>query len=82
MSAVWSNIVFNEYMRLILGPTAHAQLELGPFEGEYDPNLNPDLDTEFSTAAFRYGHTLLPDEIVYTTQTFNPFERILMRDVS
>ena len=70
-------------MTIILGETAHAQLGLDPvFGSDYDPDSNPDLTTEFMTAGFRYGHTLLPDEIVYTTQTFNPFERILMRDVS
>ena len=70
-------------MTIILGETAHAQLGLDPvFGSDYDPDSNPDLTTEFMTAGFRYGHTLLPEEIVYTNTSFTEFHSKLLRSVS
>lgn len=52
-------ITFNEFLPALLGPTAPR-----PFAG-YNPNVNPGIANEFSTAAFRIGHTLVGDDIEF-----------------
>lgn len=50
-------IVYNGYLPSILGPNA-----LPAFTG-YNPNLNADIRTEFSTVGFRFGHSLLSSTV-------------------
>jgi peroxidase len=46
-------VTYQEFLPALLGP--HA---LKPYTG-YDPGTNPGVSNEFSTAAFRVGHTFL-----------------------
>ena len=46
-------ITYEEWLPLLLGDDA-----LSPFTG-YDDTVNPGIANEFSTAAFRFGHTML-----------------------
>lgn len=50
-------ITYREFLPALLGPGA-----LRPYRG-YDPMVNPGIANEFSTAAFRIGHTLVNDRI-------------------
>jgi hypothetical protein len=50
-------ITFNEFLPALLGPAAP-----GKYTG-YNPNVNPSVSTEFSTVAFRFGHSMLDDDI-------------------
>ena len=50
-------ITYNEFIPALMGRNAVA-----PYSG-YDHNVNPSMSNEFSTAAFRFGHSLLDDEI-------------------
>ena len=52
-------IVFDEFLPILLGKKGFEK-HIGPYTG-YKPYLNPNIATEFSTAAFRYGHSLLLD---------------------
>ncbi len=52
-------ITYNEWLPAVLGPNA-----LPPYRG-YDPAANPGLTNEFSTAAFRFGHSLLGDDVEF-----------------
>lgn len=52
-------ITYQEFLPALLGPRA-----LRPYQG-YRPDVNPGLATEFSTAAFRIGHTLINDDIQF-----------------
>jgi hypothetical protein len=49
-------ITYTQYLPDILGPSAPK------FTG-YNPNVNPSIATEFSTVAFRFGHSLLSNLI-------------------
>jgi peroxidase len=53
-TAEYQNIIYTEYLPLLIG---HV---LGPYSG-YDPTLNAQVTQEFSTAAFRVGHSEVSD---------------------
>lgn len=50
-------ITYNEFLPALLGSDA-----LSEYTG-YDPNVNPNIANEFSTAAYRFGHSLLSPEL-------------------
>ncbi len=49
-TAEYQNIIYEEYLPLLLGPV------LGPYRG-YDSKIKAQVTQEFSTAAFRMGHS-------------------------
>lgn len=51
-------ITFEEFLPSIIGKP------MPPYQG-YQPNVNPGIATEFSTAAFRVGHSMLGDDIEF-----------------
>jgi peroxidase len=53
-TAEYQNIIYQEYLPLLLGPV------LRPYRG-YDPSVNAQVTQEFSTAAFRMGHSEISD---------------------
>jgi peroxidase len=53
-TAEYQNIVFNEYLPVLIGPV------LPDYKG-YDPTVNAQATQEFSTAAFRVGHSQISD---------------------
>src|SRR6476660_4444223 len=60
------NITFNEFLPALLGNNA-----IKPYRG-YNPNVNPGITNEFSTAAYRVGHTMLGDDIEFLDDAGNP----------
>jgi hypothetical protein len=52
-------ITYNEWLPALLGPNP-----LPAYTG-YHPTVNPGIATEFSTALFRVGHTMLGDDIEF-----------------
>ena len=51
-------ITYGEFLPLLLGRGA-----IGPYEG-YDPEVDPTIANEFSTAAYRFGHTMLASSLL------------------
>jgi peroxidase len=49
-TAEYQNIVYQQFLPVLIGPV------LGPYRG-YKPNVNAQATQEFSTAAFRVGHS-------------------------
>jgi len=52
-------ITYREFLPALLGPNP-----LRPYTG-YSPDVNPGISTEFSTAAYRIGHTLINDDVEF-----------------
>lgn len=53
------SITYNEFLPALLGPGV-----LKPYQG-YNPRVNPGIATEFSTAAFRIGHSLVGPDVEF-----------------
>ena len=51
-------ITYNEFLPLLVGDNA-----ISNYTG-YDPTVNPGIANEFSTAAFRFGHTMLSPQLL------------------
>jgi len=68
-------ITYDEFLPAILGPQA-----LRPYQG-YRPDVNPGISTEFSTAAFRLGHSMLGEDIEFMDNNGNEVrDAMLLRD--
>lgn len=60
--AQWQNIVYSEYLPQILGPSSARKFDLGVSQRTiYDPKIDPSLRNDFSTAAYRFGHSQVQD---------------------
>ena len=57
VEAVVQAITYNEFLPIIVGEGA-----IDDYRG-YDSSVNPGISVEFSTAAFRFGHSLLSESI-------------------
>lgn len=51
-------ITYNEFLPALFGTDV-----IGDYAG-YDPDVDPSIANEFSTAAYRFGHTMLSEEIL------------------
>lgn len=73
VAACLQHITFNEFLPLILSTRTRRDfnliLERGTrfFKG-YDPNVDPSVTQVFSTAAYRFGHTLVQEVFSRFTQ--------------
>ena len=54
--AEYQNIIYTQYLPALLGPSA-------PTYTGYNPTVNASISTEFSTIAFRFGHSLLNNTV-------------------
>jgi peroxidase len=55
--AEYQDIIYNEWIPAVLGSTA-----LSAYTG-YNPNVNATISNEFSTVAYRFGHSLVSGDI-------------------
>lgn len=67
IAAVVQHITYNEFLPMVLGKDVMNKYGLilekhGYFNG-YDPKVDPSMSSNFVTAAFRFGHSLLPSTI-------------------
>lgn len=64
-------ITYREFLPALLGRGA-----IRPYEG-YKPDVNPSIATEFSTAAYRIGHTLINDDVEMLDNEGNEIDEAL-----
>jgi hypothetical protein len=62
-------ITYKEFLPAIMGSYAPS------INGHYDPTVNASIATEFSTAGFRVGHTLLSNQILRIQNNGQPDPR-------
>jgi hypothetical protein len=62
-------ITYKEFLPALMGPYAPS------IDGHYDPSINASITTEFSTAGFRVGHTLLSNQILRIQNNGQPDPR-------
>jgi len=66
LSAQFQHVTYNEFLPRVLGWNAIQLYDLKVltegYYGGYDPTCDPTIFSEFSSAAFRFGHSLLKDQ--------------------
>ncbi|EFN87248.1 Peroxidasin-like protein [Harpegnathos saltator] len=82
VGAVVQHITYREFLPIILGPQVMRIFDLevlkkGYYEG-YDSTVNPNIANAFSTAAYRFGHSLVQRSFV----RFDSDHRPLFNNVS
>ncbi|KAL0130187.1 hypothetical protein PUN28_002048 [Cardiocondyla obscurior] len=82
VGAVVQHITYREFLPIVLGPQVMKIFDLevlkkGYYEG-YDPTVNPTIVNSFSTAAYRFGHSLVQRSFV----RFDSDHRPLFNNVS
>lgn len=66
-------ITFGEFLPIVLGPTTMSKhdLSLRPYSyTAYDYQVNPSILNEFSTAAYRFGHSLIHNKFPSMNKDF------------
>ncbi|EFX87909.1 hypothetical protein DAPPUDRAFT_42141, partial [Daphnia pulex] len=81
--AIWQHVIYNEYLPRVLGWNAINLYGLnllteGFYEG-YDSNCNAGIFNEFSTAAYRFGHSLVRPFFPRVDASFQEKTPILLR---
>ncbi len=67
LNAQWQHIIYNEWLPVVLGSKFLQTFGLQPlskgFSNAYRDDFDSRVTNEFATAAFRIGHTLIPNVI-------------------
>lgn len=73
VSGLIQSVTYNEFLPLLLGEGA-----MGAYEG-YDPTVDPSMANEFTTGAFRLGHSLLNKKILRLDENLNDVGSLRLR---
>ena len=85
--AQYQHIVYEQFVPGLIGRRAVEIYELAPLYNDnneyfmgYNAELYPSASIEFSTAAFRFGHTLVRPTLSYVDHEFKDFHQIQLND--
>jgi len=78
IAALIQHITYNEYLPAVIGPHLMEEYGLLPltsgFLHSYDPNVKVQLTNEFTTGAFRFGHSLISNfEDLWVDDTYSKY---------
>ncbi|KAK0173176.1 hypothetical protein PV328_006414 [Microctonus aethiopoides] len=63
IGAIIQHITYNEYLPIVVGPEVmkifDLELKRSGYYNGYNSTINPNIANEFSTAAYRFGHSLV-----------------------
>ncbi|XP_037082996.1 chorion peroxidase-like [Pollicipes pollicipes] len=79
----YQHIVYNEYVPAVVGYRYARQHGLDPERGysfNYQEQLDPRITSEFSTAAFRFGHSQVQDAFILESETGRLLKTLNMAD--
>ena len=67
LNAEWQHIIYNEWLPIILGDRFMSRFGLYPIDNGYSQlyrdDFDPRITNAFATAAFRFGHSLIPGDV-------------------
>lgn len=80
VTAKYQHIIYSEWLPLLIGRKAAILYELIPLNQNYfygyNSKLYPAAINEFSTAAFRFGHTMVADSFPRTDPDYRIFQNL------
>ncbi|XP_077495238.1 salivary peroxidase/catechol oxidase-like [Amblyomma americanum] len=82
--ACLQNIVYNEYLPVIVGPDAMTKHDLWPRKDgytNYDSSVDATIINEFSTAAFRFGHSNIQGHFDIVNENGTAAGAIRLKDI-
>ena len=78
----YQSIIYGGYLPVVLGEKNLDGLELTKDGSNYDENVDPTMSTEFATAAYRFGHSMIQGLIErFNTDNSGLFDSYLLHEV-
>lgn len=82
--ALYQNIIYKEYLPILLGPKVMKEFHLNPFESDYfkdyTDKIYPNTLNEFQTTAFRLHH-LIHNSIELRNSNYDVKEKVDLKDL-
>lgn len=76
--SIIQHITYREFLPIVLGPEVMNLFELKlqeeDFYKSYDPRVNPAIANSFATAAYRFGHSMIPNTFIRTNSDHVPLK--------
>ncbi len=61
--AILQHIVYNEWLPVVTGNSTLSPLSTSQYYTGYDSSVNPAIANDFAASAFRFGHSLIIDDL-------------------